>query len=265
MNRIRARIGLFVVCGTIVVFLVGLHGLGAAPGMQVDWADPVGWVRAASAEDALTASLRTIGLGAGYWLLAGTVVCGLLRHRTSAAPRVVRLLTIPSIRRLVDRALAVSLAVSITATPLGPALAAEPTPEPTAVAYDINRDGIPIPHLSPGEAVESEGDTSAAAEPDPDAAAAPADSAVATPLVMPPVVTTSAPSPSEYVVMAGDNLWVIAERRVTAVLDSDTSSAAVAGYWRRLIAENRQTLRSGDPNLIYPGEIVTLPPVEAAP
>ena len=34
---------------------------------------------------------------------------------------------------------------------------------------------------------------------------------------------------------------------------------AIARYWQRLIAANRTTLRSGDPSLIFPGEVITLP------
>ena len=59
---------------------------------------------------------------------------------------------------------------------------------------------------------------------------------------------------------SGDNLWRIARAevsRATGVARPD--DAAVARYWRRVIAANRTTLRSGDPSLIFPGEVVTLP------
>jgi nucleoid-associated protein YgaU len=36
----------------------------------------------------------------------------------------------------------------------------------------------------------------------------------------------------------------------------------VAEYWRKVIDANRDRLRSGDPNLIYPGEEIILPPLE---
>ena len=38
------------------------------------------------------------------------------------------------------------------------------------------------------------------------------------------------------------------------------TDAEVARYWRAVIAANRSTLRSGDPSLIFPGEIVTAAP-----
>jgi nucleoid-associated protein YgaU len=34
----------------------------------------------------------------------------------------------------------------------------------------------------------------------------------------------------------------------------------VAGFWRSVIEANRELIRSGDPDLIYPGEVVVLPP-----
>ncbi len=66
------------------------------------------------------------------------------------------------------------------------------------------------------------------------------------------------PSPTtsgwtEVVVAPGDNLWRIADRR----LDGD---GPVAPYWRRVVEENRDRIRSGNPDLIYPGEVIRLPP-----
>jgi nucleoid-associated protein YgaU len=68
-----------------------------------------------------------------------------------------------------------------------------------------------------------------------------------------------------YTVIAGDHLWGIARRRVGVVLGVEPSSAEIAPYWRRVIVANTPTLRSGDPNLIFPGETLTLPEVESAP
>ena len=53
----------------------------------------------------------------------------------------------------------------------------------------------------------------------------------------------------------GDNLWTIAR----GALGGTAADAEVAPYWNALIAANRSRLRSGDPNLIYPGEVLGLP------
>jgi nucleoid-associated protein YgaU len=55
-------------------------------------------------------------------------------------------------------------------------------------------------------------------------------------------------------VAKGDHLWKISARH----LDTDANHE-IAPYWRQLIEVNTPHLRSGDPDLIYPGEVVELP------
>ena len=57
--------------------------------------------------------------------------------------------------------------------------------------------------------------------------------------------------PRTHIVEPGENLWSIAE--------SVAGRNNLLPYWRALVAQNDATLRSGDPNLIFPGEILTLP------
>jgi nucleoid-associated protein YgaU len=59
------------------------------------------------------------------------------------------------------------------------------------------------------------------------------------------------PPPTTHVVQTGENLWSIAE----SVAGRDN----VFPYWRALVVQNEANLRSGNPDLIYPGEILTLP------
>lgn len=64
----------------------------------------------------------------------------------------------------------------------------------------------------------------------------------------------------DYVVQSGDNLWRIARAEVIRTSgEARPHDARIAPYWRRLISANHATLRSGDPSLIFPGEIVTRP------
>jgi hypothetical protein len=65
-------------------------------------------------------------------------------------------------------------------------------------------------------------------------------------------------------VVEGDNLWTIARDHIAAVTNRSSSQLSdheIATYWLRVIAVNRASLRSGNPDLIFPGELIMLPPV----
>ena len=68
-----------------------------------------------------------------------------------------------------------------------------------------------------------------------------------------------------YEVASGDNLWAIARAHLSKARSGgsgEPTNREVADYWVRVVEANRHGLRSGDPNLIYPGEEITLPPVD---
>jgi hypothetical protein len=61
----------------------------------------------------------------------------------------------------------------------------------------------------------------------------------------------------------GDSLWSIAAGQVAGATErapAQVADADVTGYWQRLCDANQGRLRSGDLNLIFPGEQVALPP-----
>jgi hypothetical protein len=65
-------------------------------------------------------------------------------------------------------------------------------------------------------------------------------------------------------VVEGDNLWTIARDHIAAVTNRRSSELAdheIATYWLRVMAVNRAALRSGNPDLIFPGELIMLPPL----
>jgi hypothetical protein len=65
-------------------------------------------------------------------------------------------------------------------------------------------------------------------------------------------------------VARGDSLWTIARDRLAEVRGrraAELSDREVAAYWVTVVEANLGGLRSGDPDLIYPGEVVELPPV----
>jgi nucleoid-associated protein YgaU len=65
-------------------------------------------------------------------------------------------------------------------------------------------------------------------------------------------------------VVEGDNLWTIARDRLAKVTRqpaSELSEREIGRYWLDVVDANRASLRSGDPDLIFPGEMIKLPPV----
>ena len=75
---------------------------------------------------------------------------------------------------------------------------------------------------------------------------------------LPPSHTRRAISENQYRIVAGDNLWQIAHRILSQFLPHPPTNQQIAGYWMDLIEANEVTLRSGDPNLIHPGETIIL-------
>jgi nucleoid-associated protein YgaU len=73
-------------------------------------------------------------------------------------------------------------------------------------------------------------------------------------------VSTSDPGRNSIVVEPGDHLWKISEEHLATVLGRPADDAEIDPYWRSVIEVNRDHLKSRDPNLIYPGERVSLPP-----
>jgi hypothetical protein len=62
-------------------------------------------------------------------------------------------------------------------------------------------------------------------------------------------------------VRPGDDFWSIAETVVTKSPSAAGPSESVARYWLRLIEANRSRLPDpADPNLLFPGDVLVLPP-----
>ena len=68
-----------------------------------------------------------------------------------------------------------------------------------------------------------------------------------------------------HVVEPGENLWSIARGALAPAGSHQPNDAQLIAYWHAVIASNRASLRSGNPSLIFPGEIVTLPPFPSLP
>jgi hypothetical protein len=218
-----------------VAAVAALHALGGVEGLGGPGTDPAGWLGSATPEEVVGGCLRLVALGCAWWLLGSTLL-----YATAAASRLPAVAahaigrsTLPGIRVLVDRAAAASLLAAAT---LGaPASPAAGTGEPPS---DV-RDGRAVETLSPA--------------PQPPA-----------PPPAPPPPTAPVEPAGTHVVVSGDNLWSIAAAHVAGVIGTGLPGDGQVGpYWVRVVESNRPRLRSGDPDLVYPGEVVELPPFPA--
>jgi hypothetical protein len=207
----------------LLVTLLALASLGA---LVVARPPPTGTVWSRGDDLALLVAWF-VAVTASAWLFVATGAC--LLALGFARPRIARRLapTLPfGIRRLVE----VAIVGSCLAIPALPAPALGPL-RVVAVVVD-DQPVVRTPEI-----------------PAPIPRADPAPAAVPPPLGL----------PQHVVVRAGDSLWLIARASLTRVSGTRPDDADVARYWHAVIAANRSTLRSGDPGLIFPGEIVALP------
>jgi len=165
-------------------------------------------------------------------------------------------LALPAIRRLVERVSAVSLVVSTLVAPANAALAQDPDAPPipivAVVEPSMTVDGQTAPPTPPST-------QPVPVEPSP---RLPASDAAVAPVPLPPATTgqgASDPPVTEHTVRAGENLWAISCDVLTARLGRTPSDPETASYWSAVIDANLADLRSGDPDLIFPGEVITLP------
>jgi hypothetical protein len=233
--RWRVRLGL--VLGGLVLAIVLFHRMAGEY--------PASAVVGASFEVAIVAIARLIGLTVAYWLLGSALL--LMLARISALPAAIRTaswLTWWPLRKLVERGLASGLVLALA----GPAAAsASPGYVPTPAGDPSTTSTFPPASTTTTTLVlpVAEVDTSESVYlpiEDPRQAA---------------VVTTL--GAVEVTVKPGDNMWLFAERRLRELKGDQITDADTAPYWLAVIAANRNRIRSGDPDLIFPGEVLLLP------
>ena len=242
----RLRLGgslLLVVAVTLAMLRAGSGSLAAPPlSRPAAWGD---WLAGRDPVIAAVALVRVIALLAACYLLAASVVG--LALRVVGADGLVALadrLTVPALRRLLAATAGLTLATGIS-----PALAfASRSPVPTAVAIDTTTTTIadgPAPTL-----------TMRLLGPD----AAPVPEAVPPPVAAP----ASVPAGDSWTVRPGECFWSIAADVLERAWSRPPSDAEIVPYWRTLIEENRSRLGDRDnADLIFPGQVFTLPPLPA--
>jgi hypothetical protein len=258
--------------GTIAAeaaLVAGLVALGRRPAFAVPVAHPGPWLRDGDPATVTIAVLRWCALVGAVWLLLSTVLYALAAlSGVPAAVRAVRWSTLPAVRRAVDAACALSVATTVVLAPVAAGASGRPRgPSADPPGVSLVRDGH-----GDGSLARLPADGTPPSTP-PTSAPTTAPTATAPPAGIPPpaaplaAVRGDAPPvalPDDVVVVDGDDLWTLAAARVaTATGRSPEAVPAdeVAPYWVLVCDTNRTRLASGDPNLVYPGEHVVLPPV----
>ena len=168
----------------------------------------------------------------------------------------VRRLTFPAVRKIVEGAATVSITASVmsgtTLMGAGPALAQE-----ALVIVEDSPDAHPVEEVEESRGEDAEPADGAVVEYFPAAAGWP----VVEPTPEAWVPSAEGAESSVYVLEPGDHFWSIAEEHLVAELGRAVTEDEVCEYWSRLVDANRDTIQSGDPDLIYPGEQIVLVPI----
>lgn len=245
--------------------IVALHRLGEVRWLQVDWS--LTWLQRTPLVDVAAAGLRIVALAGAYWLAVSTLAY-LLARVSGIRPLIstTRMLALPPVRRVADRLVAGTLAVSTMAAPMvgasveqPPAATGEVTTSP---AGTVAPDYPPVPLVDAEPPADDREEPADPPQVDPAGLPPPAARTPDAPAEEEPAITIRLDASLEVVVRPGDHLWALAERRLGEAWGRAPGDHEVAPYWVAVIDANRDRLRSGDPDLIYPGEVIVLPPVE---
>lgn len=184
------------------------------------------------------------------WFLASVILWSIaLRSPTLRATKLASRLAFPGTRKLAEATLALTLMLA----PAACTAATSDAPTLSLVARGVTTERPPTSPPPTTSRAPTPTDSVDLVE-DPDTVESPASE------VEVPEAPILLDSPTHYEVKCGDNLWRIAERQLGTLLGRAPSSAEVAPYWRELLDMNRDSLSSGKADLIFPGEVIALPP-----
>jgi hypothetical protein len=88
-------------------------------------------------------------------------------------------------------------------------------------------------------------------------------------IILPPVPAPAGPTPgadrNRHDVAEGQTLWTIARDHLAKASgggSGEPTNQQVTEYWAKVVEANQGRLESGDPDVIFPGEEIILPPVD---
>lgn len=255
MNRLRLRLLAWLAFLLALVMVMTSVDRGALAGPSLS--EPSSWWPWLSHGDSaahVVAVLRLTVVGwCGYLaFVAAAQLVGSFRGM-GLVRSVAEHMTSATARRILQGTLAVALAAPSPAgatTPSRPPVMVLVTPTTTELSSATT--------TSPSAATSSSTSTTA---PPTTATPSPPDSqSPPPPEPLPPATPTAGHS---WTVEPGDHLWSISERALATSSGRDVSDIEIAPYWRDVIEANMSLLVDPDnPDLLYPGQVLTLPPLD---
>lgn len=236
LRRVLPLVGLLVAAAAAVGLL---HALGDQPWARLGTGEPGRWVTVTPPVEALMAVLRLAGLAVGWWLLATTTATAAAAlARAERLGRWVRPLAWAPARRAADRAVAAGVSVVLVASGV-PSWAHDAAPPPPPLGEPAAVDPAPSGEDERHGPVEARNAQDGRGEG--------RDVGEAT---------------RTHEVAGGENLWVIAAQDLAArrgVAVAELGEGTIAAHWHAVIEANADRLRSGEPDLVFPGERLRLP------
>ena len=251
--------------------------LAITPLVALAWLQPLlSPAGSTSPDDAVTSALWWVALGLAVWMALSVVGWAFndVGRPSERSTALLSRLALPGSKRLAramlaTTALLVSACSDATAAPVLRAVETNAVETNTVETSTVETSTVEVAPDSPlAPAVSSsipEAERSVETDVEPEEARdaiepPPLEVGVDPHPLVAPIVTQT---PTDHVVAEGDSLWSIAEAHLLAS-DPEASASDVANYWRMLVAENAPSLKSGEPNLIYVGETLTLPVLTAS-
>jgi hypothetical protein len=113
MRRERRAAPLLALLVFEVVAIIGLQAVGSSQSMQVPWSNFMTWMQTSSVDELAMPLMRYAALGLAYWMLVSTLLfVAAQMTRIPMAVKAAGMFTLPSVRRAVDGAMAVSIATT---------------------------------------------------------------------------------------------------------------------------------------------------------
>ena len=161
MRSQRKVMPVLALLGFEISAIVGLQYLGSMESMQVPWGNLSTWLSSSSLEDLVAPIVRVGALALAYWLFVSTALVIIAQiSRVPAAIKATNMLALPSVRRVVDGAMVVSIAAtSVVGGTATAAFAQTPSSGDitTTIAADSGSMSVPTPEV--GEPIDASGET----------------------------------------------------------------------------------------------------------